>query len=141
MDKQHLKIIIKTITWRLIALIITMLVYYLFHRDFTVALNVGLWANFIKTFFYYFHEHAWNLVKWGKKKSYDLQRRTLVKTVSWKVIATTITMLVALSYTSNLAFSLGIGFAVNLIKAVFYYLHERVWNKIGLKISNGTKHI
>ena len=57
----------KSVTWRIIATINGVLVNYIFSHDFIQSLEVGLFANLITgVMLYYFHERAWNEVKWGK---------------------------------------------------------------------------
>jgi len=57
--------IVKSVTFRIIATIITFLVVYLFTNDPFISTGVTLLENLIKMFFYYFHERAWNNVSWG----------------------------------------------------------------------------
>ena len=59
----------------------------------------------------------------------DSPKRTLAKTVSWRICATVITMIVALIITGEAAVSLGIGLADSVFKMFAYYGHERAWNR------------
>ena len=54
--KRHM---LKTVTWRIVATVITILIVYFFSGDFTIALNIGLIEVFIKMLAYYFHERFW----------------------------------------------------------------------------------
>jgi len=54
--------------------------------------------------------------------------RSLIKSISWRIIATSTTMLLVLLFTGNLIISTGVGFLEILVKTVIYYLHEQVWN-------------
>ena len=56
--------------------------------------------------------------------------RTVVKALSWRVIATVITFLIALLVTGEMEIALGIGGADTLLKLFAYYIHERSWHKI-----------
>jgi adenylylsulfate kinase len=56
--------------------------------------------------------------------------RSLLKAISWRVIATLTTTLLVFAYTGNLVISLGVGFTEVLVKIVVYYLHERIWNML-----------
>lgn len=55
---------------------------------------------------------------------------TLAKTISWRIIAITITIIISYIVTKNFKIALEIGLAANIIKTVAYYIHERVWVKI-----------
>lgn len=56
--------------------------------------------------------------------------RTVIKAISWRLIATFTTMTIVFLFTKQLILSLGVGVAEVLAKITFYYLHERLWNKI-----------
>ena len=60
----------------------------------------------------------------------ELRRRSLVKSVSWRILAGFITAGVALALTGELAFAAKIGVVDTTVKLGIYFLHERVWNKI-----------
>ncbi len=53
--------------------------------------------------------------------------RTIIKTFSWRFIATLITFTIAWVVTKELKFAAEIGLADTLIKLGAYYFHERAW--------------
>ena len=63
----HKRTIVKTITWRIIATLTTVIVIYLWIGDLSAALGSGLLANALKTIFYYTHERAWNKSDFGRQ--------------------------------------------------------------------------
>lgn len=65
--------------------------------------------------------------------------RTVLKTVSWRIIATLITFSIAMLFTQNVELSAGIGAADMLMKLAAYYGHERAWIKVNFgkpKVAN-----
>ena len=62
--------IIKTITWRVLAYIITALTAYLFTRKLTLSLGIGFTDTGIKTLIYYGHERLWQRIKFGRKNEH-----------------------------------------------------------------------
>ena len=70
-----------------------------------------------------------------KQTKTDSHYRSLAKALSWRVVATIITMIVAWVVTGHMEFALKIGLADTLIKFFTFYGHERIWNRIrfGLK--------
>ncbi len=60
----------------------------------------------------------------------ESRRRSLVKALSWRVIAWCITACVAYLFTGKAVFALSIGFADSLLKIFAYYAHERTWMSI-----------
>jgi len=71
--EQHKRTVVKTITWRVIALIATIAVVYAYSGDVKESLVIGLGANFLKMFLYYAHERLWNRVRFGRIKSPEYQ--------------------------------------------------------------------
>ena len=61
----------------------------------------------------------------------DKHRRSLAKTISWRVVATLTTAILIYMFTSSAILSFGIGMMDLMLKSVFYYAHERIWNRIG----------
>jgi len=71
--EQHKRTLAKTMTWRVIALITTVIVVYVYSGDVKESLVVGVTANFLKMFFYYVHERVWNKVRFGRIKRPEYQ--------------------------------------------------------------------
>lgn len=56
--------------------------------------------------------------------------RTVAKAICWRAVATLTTMTIVFLFTRRFILTLGVGFAEVITKMIFYYLHERIWNKI-----------
>ena len=56
--------------------------------------------------------------------------RTIMKTLSWRLVATVVTFSVALFATGKLTLAAEIGVADTLIKLGGYYFHERLWIRV-----------
>ena len=67
--------------------------------------------------------------------------RSVVKAISWRIIATLSTMLIVFAFTQKVALSLSIGMIEVSVKLILYYLHERVWVGVpfGKFTTNGAK--
>lgn len=63
---------------------------------------------------------------------YETHKRTLLKTISWRITATIITTIVVLALTRQLKLALGAGLIDTTVKFLGYYLHERGWNRINV---------
>ena len=59
--------ILKTISWRTLATITTVILVIIFTGKWQIALAIGGIEVVIKIFLYYLHERAWNHVEYGKK--------------------------------------------------------------------------
>jgi uncharacterized membrane protein len=58
--------------------------------------------------------------------------RSVAKAVSWRIVATFVTATVAWCVTGEVSFALVIGLVDTTVKIGFYYLHERVWNRLSV---------
>ena len=54
--------------------------------------------------------------------------RSLLKAISWRIVATLTTTLLVFIFTGDLVISSGVGVSEFLLKIFIYYVHERVWN-------------
>ena len=60
----------------------------------------------------------------------DLQKRTIVKTLTWRVTASLTTFIIAWILTGDLLIGVSIGSIEAITKFFLYYFHERIWNNI-----------
>ncbi len=64
------------------------------------------------------------------------RRRHLAKAVTWRVVATTTTVLIAWFVTGDWRTGLEVGTIEVFAKLLLYYLHERFWYKfVGLGVA------
>ncbi len=66
MIEAHRRSVVKTISWRFIATLITMGIVFLITRKEIIMLEVGILDMVAKLMFYYLHERVWGKIKWGK---------------------------------------------------------------------------
>ncbi len=66
--------------------------------------------------------------KRGKQE--EKVKRSLVKTMSWRIIGTLDTILISWLITGTLAIAFSIGAIELVTKMVLYFFHERIWNTI-----------
>jgi uncharacterized membrane protein len=71
----------------------------------------------------------------------DTNKRSLIKTITWRVTGSSATFLIAYIMTDNFAIAGVIGIVQLISNSILYFIHERAWNQIkwgktGLK-SNG----
>ena len=66
--ESHRRSILKAVTWRLFATLVTTLVVYLFTKEVALALGVGLADTAIKIVAYYTHERLWDRMNFGRRR-------------------------------------------------------------------------
>lgn len=65
---SHVRTIMKALSWRFIASLITFFVAWIATGRLTVAVEIGIIDTLIKLGAYYFHERTWMRVRFGKLK-------------------------------------------------------------------------
>lgn len=130
-DRSYKRHIAKTITWRIVGTLDTIFLAWLISGNSLTGLKIGLAEVITKMILYYFHERLWfkgelkiTAGKWSSRK------RHIAKTVSWRVVGTVDTMLLAWIITGSPLTGVKIGLAEIITKMVLYYLHERTWYRI-----------
>jgi uncharacterized membrane protein len=131
--ESHLRSIIKGISWRLIATTITFLIVILItclygKCSIENAIKIGAIEFIIKLLIYYSHERIWQFFTTTNNVS---KRKSLIKTTSWRIVATTITFIIAGAVLKSFnEVALFIALLELISKFILYYLHERFWLKI-----------
>ena len=62
--------------------------------------------------------------------SVELKKRTIVKTMTWRVTASLTTFLIAWMLTGDILIGASIGSIEAIAKIFLYYFHERIWNNV-----------
>jgi uncharacterized membrane protein len=57
-------------------------------------------------------------------------KRSIVKTISWRVVGTLATVTISYVITGTLALAFSIGGIELVSKMVLYFFHERAWNNL-----------
>ena len=150
-NESVLRSLLKSFSWRIIAISDTILIVLLVtcilgDCSFGNALAIGFLEFLIKFIAYFIHERIWLSIQFEKRFGVT---RTLYKTLSWRVIATVITYIVAgeiLNTPDNAAVYI-VGIEI-FTKSLLYYMHERLWlilplgklRTIAKNIINAKKH-
>lgn len=72
----------------------------------------------------------------GKRKDFSNDRksekpvRSVVKSISWRVLGTMDTILISWLITGTLSVAFSIGGIELITKMILYFFHERIWNSI-----------
>lgn len=107
---------------------------------FLAAMVMGYSAGFGLTFVilgytlgfvsFYAQERIWNYFKWGRVDGFDLKRRSVFKTITWRiwsfVVLAAVGTVLGLSAPAAVEWSI----VTNVLFVVVHYAHERVWNAV-----------
>lgn len=140
MIESNLRSLIKSLSWRLIAIADTILVVLLVtciagQCNIEHAITIGGIEFVFKFIVYYAHERVWQRVDMVHRTD---RTRTIVKTFSWRFVATIMTIIIAetiLERSNSIVLTIAV---IEIFsKTIFYYLHERLWLVLPLgKIRN-----
>ena len=133
LPESHYRSIIKSISWRLVGTLDTIVVswFIIGTGGHVKALSIGLSELLTKVGLYYLHERCWVYLLHQKQWS-QTPRISAIKAISWRLVGTIDTMVLATLITGNPLTGLKIGGTELLTKIVLYYLHERAWAKLPL---------
>ncbi|SHG83850.1 DUF2061 domain-containing protein [Flagellimonas flava] len=67
---------------------------------------------------------------YAKDKSSESPKRSIVKSLSWRIVGTLDTIIISWIITGTLTLAFSIGLVELVTKMVLYFFHERIWNKI-----------
>jgi uncharacterized membrane protein len=132
--------IAKTVTWRIIASLTTFLLTLLFFKEdpnaTEKAVNVAVIEATLKMIFYYYHERIWYLSKINIRSNV----RHIFKTITWRIIASLTTFVIAFLIFKNDEFAMqkasGVAVVESFLKMILYYLHERIWYRQNLDLES-----
>lgn len=69
MQEKAYRSIVKTISWRTVGTLDTMVISYLVTGSLKMAASIGSIELFTKMILYYYHERAWNKIGLGRYKA------------------------------------------------------------------------
>lgn len=58
------------------------------------------------------------------------RKRSIAKSVSWRLFSFILTIIIIYIYTKNIRQAIGVGAGIDIVKMFLYYMHERLWNRL-----------
>ena len=150
LHEKPLRSLLKSISWRVVGSLDTFLIAALWTGGLVVvAGKIAIAEVLTKTVLYFLHERAWSLVDFGtearlstryrrhhplQRKSTEKIRRSTLKTLTWRVLATLDTILLSWWLAGSVTVAVAIGSSEVITKLFLYYGHERVWARLRIGI-------
>ena len=132
-SKRHLA---KTISWRTIGTLDTVLISYFVTGEISYGIKIGAFEIISKMLLYYFHERLW-----FRSKIKNSNKRHILKTFSWRFIGTLDTFTISWIITGNLFTGVKIGLIETISKMILYFCHEKLWYKIDFGLDRRNKRL
>ena len=60
----------------------------------------------------------------------ETNKRSIVKALTWRALASLATFTIAFVVTGNLTAATGIASVQVVVNLILYYMHERIWNTV-----------
>jgi len=139
LKNSRVRHVLKTISWRLVGSIDTMILATFVTKSPTKGGLIALAEVATKMILYYLHERVWYHLQFGIKDKKVEQKRHIAKSITWRIIGTLDTMMLAWIISGNMLDGFKIGMFELLTKMVLYYFHERIWIKINVKLADENK--
>lgn len=133
-DNSRKRHIAKAITWRVVGTIDTIILSWIISGNPFTGLKIGFAEVITKMILYYLHERVWFKIYVANSN-----RRHLYKTITWRIVGTLDTMLLAWFITGDPLTGLKIGLAEVLTKMLLYFFHEKVWYNLDFGVENKRK--
>ena len=73
MQEKAYRSVVKTISWRTIGTLDTIIISYFITGNLTMALSIGTVEVFTKMVLYFVHERIWNKIKFGRVEEKPLE--------------------------------------------------------------------
>ncbi|QNK77403.1 DUF2061 domain-containing protein [Winogradskyella sp. PAMC22761] len=131
LSKRH---IAKTITWRILGTLDTLLLSWYISNDISIGLKIGGLELITKMLLYYGHERLW-----FKSRIKSSNKRHILKTFSWRGVGTLDTMLLGWLISGNPLTGLKIGGAEVVTKMLLYFGHEKIWYRINFGLDQRVR--
>lgn len=139
-DSSYKRHLAKTITWRIVGTIDTIVLSCIISGNPFIGLKIGISEVITKMILYYLHERTWFKINLSKEgKILESKKRHIAKTITWRFIGTLDTMILAWIISGNPLTGLKIGLAEVITKMLLYYFHERTWYKINYGLDERRK--
>ena len=132
-SKRHLA---KTISWRTIGTLDTVLISYFVTGEISYGIKIGAFEIISKMLLYYFHERLW-----FRSKIKNSNKRHILKTFSWRFIGTLDTFIISWIITGNLFTGVKIGLIETISKMILYFCHEKLWYRINFGLDKRNKKL
>jgi uncharacterized membrane protein len=104
--------------------------------DLRAGMQIGLVDVFIKMVLYYLHERVWFI-----SSLTNSNKRHLFKTITWRIIGTVSTIILALWIWGDSTESFQIGGAETLTKTILYYFHEKFWYRLSFGLKKKRRNL
>ncbi len=119
---------IQAVSYRIIVIIVDAIALFLLFGNLWQMSIIVLLRHLIQTVIYWFHEAIWLRSNWGVTERGSSHTRTLVKTLTFRFIASAKDIVLIYALTENALVAAEGTIVITVLNTIVYYLHDRYWH-------------
>jgi uncharacterized membrane protein len=129
--ESHPRTLTKTILYRVLSIISAMVITLILSAGMNAAANVALFMMVVGTAMYYIHDRVWLLFSWDRIGGQDSSRRSLVKTIVYRLLVVVAMVITARLFVSD-DMATDVIWAVSsmIVQLGIYFGLERVFDRV-----------
>lgn len=128
--ETHIRTLAKTLSYRTAVALSILLASIIMNYGAGFGLIFVVLSYTVGFASFWVQERLWNLVKWGMKETYETHKRTIVKTITWRLWSLFVLFVFGLLLGLSTEHAVEWTIVTNILFIVVHYLHERLWNLI-----------
>ena len=126
----NLRTFIKTFSYRICSILTILILSVLLNYGAGFGLKFVIITMTIGFALFFIHERIWTRINLYKEDLYDTKKRSLIKTISWRIMSFIALFIVGMALGLSGNDALWWTIVNNISFIVVHYIHERVWNRI-----------
>lgn len=126
----NLRTFVKTFSYRICSILTILILSVLLNYGAGFGLKFVIITMTIGFALFFIHERVWNRFNLYKEGLNDTKTRSLIKTVSWRVISFIALFIIGMALGLSSSDAAWWTIVNNISFIVVHYLHERLWNRI-----------
>jgi uncharacterized membrane protein len=128
--ESNLRTIVKTLSYR------TAVAISIFIASIAMSYGAGFGLKFVILVYtlgfltFYIQERLWLKVKWGMEGTHELHKRTVAKTITWRIWSLIVLFVFGMVMGLQSSDAVEWTIVTNILFVVVHYAHERAWNLV-----------
>jgi uncharacterized membrane protein len=127
---SNIRTLVKVFSYRTVVAISIFLAALAMNYSAGFGLNFVIISYTIGFASFWIQERIWNRINWGRQANYDLKRRSIIKTITWRIWSFFVLLVVGMILGLTAQHAIEWSIVTNIMFIVVHYIHERVWNMI-----------
>lgn len=128
--ETHIRTLTKTLSYRTAVALSILLASIIMNYGAGFGLIFVVLSYTVGFASFWVQERLWNLVKWGMEETYETHKRTVAKTITWRLWSLFVLFVFGLLLGLSTEHAVEWTIVTNILFIVVHYLHERLWNLI-----------